>query len=661
MKISNVHIKNYKSIRDSGSIEIDDNIMAFIGQNNAGKSAILDAIQCLFPSSKKTVSTSDFHKGTSEEIEIAICFTDVTDEYLYEKICYEKVANDISKIQQLKNSGELLVDIEKKENKLKEKIENNMASIKETYQIKDELFYIKLTVKNMNKLVTSYYVGEDHTTTIKEIDLKKILPVLKVIPAIRDPKNESTAGSNSYLKELIALLDENDETSISISGQSVTYKDLNTLIAKESENRCKEISNTITDYYNEALGVDDFEVVVNSDVNISKGTTYYTKIIDKNTKIESDILSCGTGYQSMIILSILEAYVKLVKKKQDYILIIEEPEVYLHPSLQRKMIDTLLLISERNQILFSSHSPITVAKMKKNQIKLVRREYGEATISNINVSEVLHELGIKADDILVNKAIVLVEGIDDKKIIECILEKIEPGASEYVNVLNTGSCTNLKFYANAELLINNKLNIPFLVIRDSDAMNVGERKNNLKKDILSLNMNLTDQQLEIIDNSIFIVPHYSIEGYFVNEHFLKQTGINEVYMSDMIRCYNCQYNHYSEGSTESCRKTIANWYQPKHLLENFEDKFNAKEEEKKAKHKIKYEEFWRKFEKCNSCPHSIDNFFLGRDELNRFTHDKKIKKEDYLISFIKDLSIDELNNTSLNGLVLRLTKLLEEK
>lgn len=53
MNIFKLKIKNYKSIKDSGEIEIDNRIMAFIGQNNAGKSAILDAIQCVFPSVKR--------------------------------------------------------------------------------------------------------------------------------------------------------------------------------------------------------------------------------------------------------------------------------------------------------------------------------------------------------------------------------------------------------------------------------------------------------------------------------------------------------------------------------------------------------------------------------------------------------------------------------
>ena len=37
MNIFKLKIKNYKSIKDSGEIEIDNRIMAFIGQNNAGK------------------------------------------------------------------------------------------------------------------------------------------------------------------------------------------------------------------------------------------------------------------------------------------------------------------------------------------------------------------------------------------------------------------------------------------------------------------------------------------------------------------------------------------------------------------------------------------------------------------------------------------------
>lgn len=661
MNITKIRVKNYKSIKDSGVVAIDDKIMSFIGQNNAGKSAILDAIQCVFPSVKKTVLRSDFHKGTHDNIEIIVWFNGVTDEYLEEKLFADAIIKLIDKAKKLEeeNAGETKIEAAWK--KVTETREQKLLDAKEIYQIKDTSMCIKLVVTNSDRIVTKYYVDADSVNEIKETELKKILPIVKVIPAIRDPKNESTAGTNSYLKELIAMLDDDMTTNISISGsETVSYRQLNEIIAEESAKRCQSISSSITGYYNDAIGVSDFEVIVSSDVNISKGTTYYTKILDKSTNIESDILSCGTGYQSMIILSILEAYVELAQKKTEYILIIEEPEVYLHPSLQRKMIDTLLMISKNNQVIFSSHSPITVGKMGRNQIKLVKRENGEATISDITVSDVIQELGIRADDILVNKGIIFVEGQDDKAVVECILNKIHPGSSEEINVLITGNCENLKFFANAEVLINNRLNIPFLIVRDSDGMKAEERTTELLNEIVKVGRNLTEEQIENIKESIFIASKYSVEGYFVNELLLKNTGIDENLLENMIRCYECQYNHVCENTvTTTARQEIAKWYQPKHVLENFEDKFKATDYEAKEKHKERYEAKWRGFSKCSTCDGDVEKFFEGRNELNKYTHEKKLSKEEYLVQLMEGYSLDELKSSDLKELILALEKICE--
>lgn len=656
MNITKLKIKNYKSIKDSGEITVDDKIMSFIGQNNAGKSAILDAIQCVFPSVKKTVIRSDFHKGTHDNVEIIIWFNGVTDEYLEEKLFGDAISKLVAKAKKLEDESAEETKIEAARKKIEETREQKLSEAKETYQVKDAVMCIKLVITNTDRIGTKYYVDIDSVKEIKESEIKKILPILKVIPAIRDPKNESTAGTNSYLKELIAMLDDDMATNISISGnETVSYRQLNEIIAEESAKRCQSISNSITGYYNEAIGVNDFEVIVSSDVNISKGTTYYTKILDKSTNIESDILSCGTGYQSMIILSILEAYVELAQKKTEYILIIEEPEVYLHPSLQRKMIDTLLMISMNNQVIFSSHSPITVGKMERNQIKLVKREAGEATVSDITVSDVIRELGIRADDILVNKGIIFVEGQDDKAVIEYILNRIHPGASDEINVLIAGNCENLKFFANAEILINNKFNIPFLIIRDSDGMDVEQRTQELLSDIVKVGRNLSEDQIKDIKQSIFITSKYSIEGYFINELLLKETGIEEQLLKNMIRCYDCQYNYFKESAvTTADRKQIANWYQPKHLLENFEDKFKATDDESREKHKMIYEAKWKAFDRCQSCETDIECFFEGRNELNKFTHEKKLSKEEYLIQLMENYSLEELKMSDLKDLILAL-------
>lgn len=269
MNIYKIEIKNYKSIKDSGEIEIDDRIMAFIGQNNAGKSAILDAIQCVFPSTKKIVNKSDFHKGTHDNIEICIWLNDVTDEYLEEKLFADTIAKLLDKVKTLEDDDAPQEKVDGAKKKLVETREQKLTEAKELYQVHDNTMCVKLVVANSDRLGTKYYLDAESVNEIKEADLKKILPILKVIPAIRDPKNESTAGTNSYLKELISMLDDNMATDISITGSgTVSYSQLNSIIADESAKRCKSISSSITDYYNEAIGVSDFEVIVSSDVNI---------------------------------------------------------------------------------------------------------------------------------------------------------------------------------------------------------------------------------------------------------------------------------------------------------------------------------------------------------------------------------------------------------
>lgn len=662
MFIKKLRVKNYKSFVDSGDIIIDKNLFALIGQNNAGKSAVLDAIQCVFPSGTKKIMPSDFHMGTSDDIEIYIEFSGVTDFYLEETLFSEKVEKQIKKVENLKSeidkktSEKQLKKLEDEKLKI-ETIRNKcLDEIKAKYKILDEEFKIKLVAKKCSKNISkNFYLDSNNENKISETDLKALLPQIKVIPAIRDPKNESTAGSNSYLKELIQMLDDEMQTSITIEGNSISYKELNKVIAEETKGRCKSLGKQITDFYNKAIGNEEYQVIIDSDVNIAKGTTYTTRIKDINTGIESDILNCGTGYQSMIILSILETYVEISNKLKKYILLIEEPEVYLHPTLQRKMIDALINISTNNQVIFTSHSPITVSKLSKEQIVLVKKDHGRATIEGINPQVVIDELGIKSDDILNNKAIIFVEGKDDKEVFNLLLEKIESGLSERINIIDAGNCKNLKFYANAQMLINNRFAIPTLIVRDADDKEQTVRREELIKEIIkSRNTEPTDEIKEMIRESVRVLEQYSLESFFIDEKLLAKSEISSELIGSIVKCYECQYTYYSnEVHNNRINSTIlTKWYQPKYCLEKFDDKFSASQVQLIENCNNMYEEKWMEFDKCKVCKDSnIINYIEGRRKLNEYNKKLKTNKKDFMIECIKDKSIDELKETKLVGII----------
>lgn len=664
MYIDRIRIKNYKSFLDSGDICIDKNLFSLIGQNNTGKSAVLDAVQCIFPSVKKSISIMDFHKGNENDIEIEICFKGVTNIYLEEVIFGEKIQKQINKVEKLQTElGEQPTPA--KTNKFKKESENiekiRIECLDETfnkYKIVDEKFTVKLVAKKGKNVSKKFYI--DNETEISETDLKALLPQMKVIPAIRDPKNESTAGTNSYLKELIQMLDDEIQTNIEIDGKNISYKELNKVISRETKVRCECLGEKITNFYNHAIGNNEYRVIIDSDVNISKGTTYTTRIKDINTGVESDILNCGTGYQSMIILSILETYVEISSKTSKYILLIEEPEVYLHPTLQRKMIDTLMTISKTNQVIFTSHSPITVSKLSKQQIKLVKKNAGSAIVEEIDPKIVIEELGIKSDDILANKGIIFVEGKDDKKIFEILLNKIEDGLSSKVNVIDAGNCTDLKFYANAEILINNKFNIPTLIVRDADTKEPSIRREELINEIINNRNNEIDEEIkEKIRESVRVLDQYSLESFFIDKTLLSEVSIDVDDVENTVKCYECQCNYYTQRlyNNEINEKVISQWYQPKYLLEKFDDKFKASQIEAIEAHNLRYETQWRKFERCSECGQgNIEGYLKSRQKINEHTKKLKLQKKDFMSECITDKTIDELKETKLKYII----KMLEE-
>src|SRR5690348_15310476 len=74
MKLSKVHIREFKSIRDSNPFEIG-NVTCLVGKNEAGKTAILEALYRLnpvIPEHGKFDVTEDYPRAEVEEYQIAI-------------------------------------------------------------------------------------------------------------------------------------------------------------------------------------------------------------------------------------------------------------------------------------------------------------------------------------------------------------------------------------------------------------------------------------------------------------------------------------------------------------------------------------------------------------------------------------------------------------
>jgi predicted ATP-dependent endonuclease of OLD family len=78
MKLTQVRIQNFRSLREV-TLQIGD-MHALVGANNAGKSAVLRALDFLFnPSTKSLNEESFWNKDTTLEIRVEAVFTDLTE------------------------------------------------------------------------------------------------------------------------------------------------------------------------------------------------------------------------------------------------------------------------------------------------------------------------------------------------------------------------------------------------------------------------------------------------------------------------------------------------------------------------------------------------------------------------------------------------------
>jgi hypothetical protein len=106
----------------------------------------------------------------------------------------------------------------------------------------------------------------------------------------------------------------------------------------------------------------------------------------------------------------------LLRGPADCVVVFDEPELHLHPELSYKLLQTLSSIGERNQFLFSTHSPEIISASLENTVVFVTPRRGPDTNQAIIVHRddethhALQTLGQSIGVISLGKRIVLVEG-----------------------------------------------------------------------------------------------------------------------------------------------------------------------------------------------------------------------------------------------------------
>lgn len=80
------------------------------------------------------------------------------------------------------------------------------------------------------------------------------------------------------------------------------------------------------------------------------------------------------------------------------IILIDEPEISMHPGWQQKIVKVYRNIGENNQVIIATHSPHVVASVPKESVRLLKREKGK--ISVVDYKDINGSFGLPVDIVL---------------------------------------------------------------------------------------------------------------------------------------------------------------------------------------------------------------------------------------------------------------------
>ena len=531
MKINYLKIVNFKSIR---GLEINnmENSLILVGKNSTGKTSVIDAI--LITAGLRQIHPHEFLDSSKPvEISMQISLTDDDLNYYYTKGILSKTRN---------------------------------------YDKWLEEFKIKLPSFHNGIVSFSCYINPDFSIHYRDgfqknnPYIKQIIPKIYHIDQNRNLETLQNDVFSFYDKKSFKMLKDNECTFDSTRKCNLCFQCIGLINKKAPEELTLFETARLFQYKLFHTKLTEFAAKVNRHFHENGSPSQEIRYvmdfdIDHLLKIDTQIYNkerggflgqvnmLGEGLKSIYALSLLETYVE-EDDTLPCIILMEDPEIYLHPQLQKVASEILFRLSKKNQVVFSTHSPNMIFNFSTKQIRevVLDSEYYTIVKENSDIDVILDDLGYTANDLMNVSFVFIVEGKQDSNRLPLLLEKYyseiydNDGKLSRITIIPVNSCTNIKTYANLKYINKLYLKDQFLMIRDSD----GKNPKHLKKQLCSYYSQRSREDPgnlpKVGPENVLILKYYSFENYFLEPSVMAEIGV----IKNEEEFYNILYKKYKD-------------------------------------------------------------------------------------------------------------------
>lgn len=514
MKITNLRIKCFKSIRNM-FIENIENALILVGQNNTGKTAVLEAVQAV--GGIYQIQPEDFQKDNPNiEIFVTLQITEEDLKILHQSGSissfrrYDIWYQDFCKKLPTYQNGELYFEF----------VAHKDGKIRYGDGVKKNNPYIPLVFPKI------YHVDAQRNLSQLQNDLLILQEdeLLKQLRADICMFDRAKKCNNCF--SCIGLIHQKKPEELD------AFETAKLLDYKLYQLNLNQFSQKVNENFLRNGGQGAIQYSMNRDVERMLSVT--AEVNESHYHQAQPIERLGKGMRSIYMLSLLETALS-EENSLPCIVIVEAPELFLHPQSQKTCGEMLYRLSRMKQVMFSTHSPNLLPNFNSREIRQVIR--GEDGFSQVkektDISVVLNDLGYSANDVMNVDFVFIVEGKQDKSRLPLLLHKYyseiydENGDLSRIAIVVTNSCTNIKTYANLKYMNQVYLKDNFLMIRDSDGKDHETLKRQLCHYYEERNREDVDGLPRVTRKNVLILKYYSFENYFFEPEVMAQVGVLE--------------------------------------------------------------------------------------------------------------------------------------